>query len=109
MIVKHFECTAIHNKALYKCIIHSFIHAKRKLEADNSNQHRFIYTRSLKCHVVVMLGDRIDVAEAPISNLKAYLLPLPDQKNEIKRADWTQFIVKNACVCSTHLLSDKVT
>ncbi len=56
-----------------------------------------------------MLGDRIDVAEAPISNLKAYLLPLPDQKNEIKRADWTQFIVKNACVCSTHLLSDKVT
>ncbi len=26
MIVKHFGCTAIHNKALYKCIIHSFIH-----------------------------------------------------------------------------------
>ncbi len=25
MIVKHFGCTAIHNKALYKCIIHSFI------------------------------------------------------------------------------------
>ncbi len=24
MIVKHFGCTAIHNKALYKCIIHSF-------------------------------------------------------------------------------------
>ncbi len=25
MIVKHFGCTAIHNKALYKCIFHSFI------------------------------------------------------------------------------------
>ncbi len=25
MIVKHFGCTAIHNKALYKCLIHSFI------------------------------------------------------------------------------------
>ncbi len=25
MIVKSFGCTAIHNKALYKCIIHSFI------------------------------------------------------------------------------------
>ncbi len=25
MIVKRFPCTAIHNKALYKCIIHSFI------------------------------------------------------------------------------------
>ncbi len=25
MIVKRFGCTAIHNKALYKCLIHSFI------------------------------------------------------------------------------------
>ncbi len=25
MIVKRFGCTAIHNKALYKCVIHSFI------------------------------------------------------------------------------------
>ncbi len=25
MIVKRFGCTAIHKKALYKCIIHSFI------------------------------------------------------------------------------------
>ncbi len=25
MIVKRFGCTAIHNKVLYKCIIHSFI------------------------------------------------------------------------------------
>ncbi len=28
MIVKRFGCTAIHNKALYKCIIHSFIIVK---------------------------------------------------------------------------------
>ncbi len=27
MIVKRFGCTTIHNKALYKCIIHSFIHS----------------------------------------------------------------------------------
>ncbi len=27
MIVKRFGCMAIHNKALYKCIIHSFIHS----------------------------------------------------------------------------------
>ncbi len=25
MIVKRFGCTAIHNKALYKCLIHSFL------------------------------------------------------------------------------------
>ncbi len=25
MIVKRFGCTAIYNKALYKCIVHSFI------------------------------------------------------------------------------------
>ncbi len=29
MIVKCFGCTTIHNKALYKCIIHSFIHCKQ--------------------------------------------------------------------------------
>ncbi len=59
-----------------------------------------------------MLGARIDVVEAPIWNFKAYLLPLPDKKqlglNEIKRADWTKMIVKNACVCSAHSLSEKV-
>ncbi len=27
MIVKRFGCTTIHNKALYKCLIHSFIHS----------------------------------------------------------------------------------
>jgi len=29
MIVKRFGCTTIHNKALYKCIIHSFIHSEK--------------------------------------------------------------------------------
>ncbi len=63
-----------------------------------------------------MLGARIDVVEAPIWNFNAYLLPLPDKKkkrrqlwlNELKRADWTETIVKNACVCSAHFLSEKV-
>ncbi len=31
MIVKHYGCTAIHNKALYKCIIHSFNKKKKVL------------------------------------------------------------------------------
>ncbi len=30
VIVKRFGCAAIHNKALYKYIIHSFIHSKKK-------------------------------------------------------------------------------
>ncbi len=62
-----------------------------------------------------MLGARIDVVEASIWNFKAYLLPVPDKKkrqplwlNEIKRADWTEIIVKNARVCSAHFLSEKV-
>ncbi len=29
MIVNRFGCTAIHNKALYKCIIHSHTHMKQ--------------------------------------------------------------------------------
>ncbi len=29
MIIKRFGCTAIHNKALYKCIIHSLIQTKK--------------------------------------------------------------------------------
>ncbi len=33
MIVKCFGCTAIHNKALYKCIIHSFIHEPQKIKS----------------------------------------------------------------------------
>ncbi len=29
MIVKRFGCTTIHNKVLYKCLIHSFIHSHK--------------------------------------------------------------------------------
>ncbi len=32
-----------------------------------------------------MLGARIDVVEAPIWNVKAYLLPLPDKKADDSR------------------------
>ncbi len=31
MSVKHFGCTAIHNKTAYKCFIHSFIHSYNPL------------------------------------------------------------------------------
>ncbi len=43
---------------------------KRKLEAANSNQRRFVNTRSLKHHFVVILGARIDVVEASIRFFK---------------------------------------
>ncbi len=52
----------------------------RKLEAANSNQRRFGYIRSLKYHLLVMLGARIYVVEASIWNLITYLLPVPDKK-----------------------------
>ncbi len=37
MIVKHFGCTTIHNKALYKCIIHSF--------EENARSHQICSTK----------------------------------------------------------------
>ncbi len=52
----------------------------RKLEAANSKQRRFGYTRSLKYHLVVMLSARIDVVEASIRSLYTYLLSLPGKK-----------------------------
>ncbi len=39
---------------------------RQKLEGAHSNQRRFGYIRSLKYNLVVMLGARIDVVEAPI-------------------------------------------
>ncbi len=51
-----------------------------------------------------MLGARIDVVEAPIWNLKAYLMPLPDKKT----SGLDRTIVKNARICSAHFLSEKV-
>ncbi len=36
MIVKRFGCTAIHNKALYKCFIHSFIQQIVKMNVYGS-------------------------------------------------------------------------
>ncbi len=57
---------------------------KQKLEAANSKQHRFGYTRCFKYNAVVMLGARIDVLDsiwkASIWNFNAYLLSLPDKK-----------------------------
>ncbi len=60
-----------------------------------------------------MLGARIDVIQPQIRNVIVYLLPLPDEKpmlwlNEIKQADWTETIIKNGRICSTHFLSEKV-
>ncbi len=34
-LLKRFGCTTIHNKVLYKCIIHSFINFKKTLNQTN--------------------------------------------------------------------------
>ncbi len=110
------------NNRPFLCRHHNYVTAlaggktKGKLEAANSNLHRLqtSYIRSLKYHLVVMLGARIDIVQAPIWDLIAYQQPLSEKKrrqlwlNAIKRADWTETIVKNARVCSAHFLSEKV-
>ncbi len=77
---------------------------KQKLEAAYSNQRRFFCTRSLKYHLVVMLGARI-VVEAPILNCKAYLLPLPDKKSTtaVVKRDKTSRLDKNYSKKGSHL------
>ncbi len=58
----------------FLCRRHDYVAAlaggktKGKLEAANSNQRRFGYIRSLKYHLVVMLGARIDVVQPQIRN-----------------------------------------
>ncbi len=78
----------------------------------HSNQRRVGCTRSLKYPLVVMLGARIDVIQAPIwlhtcchCQTK---IPRHLWLNEIKRADWTETIIKTARVCSAHFLSEKI-
>ncbi len=40
MIVKRFGCTTIHNKALYKCFIHSFIHSFKHVNRKLSGKKK---------------------------------------------------------------------
>ncbi len=77
---------------------------KQKLEAAYSTQRRFFCTRSLKYHLVVMLGARI-VVEAPILNCNAYLLPLPDTKSTtaVVKRDKTSRLDKNYSKKGSHL------
>ncbi len=70
-------------------------------------QIRLSYIRSLKYHLVVMLGARIDVIQPQIwifskKNRRQLWL------NAIKRADWTETIVKHDHVCKANFLSEKV-
>ncbi len=44
-------------------------------EAAHSNQRRFSYTRSLKYHLVVMLGARIDVINKKLSDMLSDIQP----------------------------------
>ncbi len=76
-----------------------------KLEAAHSNQRRFGYIRSLKYHLVVMLGARIDVIQPQIRNLIAYLLPLPDKKptTAVVKRDKTSGLDRNDRQKCSHL------
>ncbi len=52
---------------------------------DNTSHYYYLlllfsFIRSLKYHLVVMLGARIDVIQPQIRNLITYLLPLPDKQ-----------------------------
>ncbi len=48
MIVKRFGCTTIHNKALYKCIIHSFIQKNEKEKGKGKKERKTVlFCRSL--------------------------------------------------------------
>ncbi len=46
MIVKRFGCTTIHNKMLYKCIIHSFKRMKKKKEKEKKNDRVHITAKN---------------------------------------------------------------
>ncbi len=51
MIVKRFGCTAIHNKALYKCIIHSFIQINGEIkEKDKYKPEIYFWVVDYKKH-----------------------------------------------------------
>ncbi len=51
---------------------------------------------SLKYRLVVMLGARIDIVQAPIWNFIAYLLPLPDKKTTtVVKRDKTNGLDRN--------------
>ncbi len=68
-----------------------------KLEAAHLNQCRFGYIRSLKCHLVVMLGTRIEVVQALIWNVIAYLLPSKKQTTAVVKRDKTSGLDRNDC------------
>ncbi len=50
MIVKRFGCTTIHNKALYKCLIHSFIPEQERFVKTIT----FLHKRVSKLQVTYM-------------------------------------------------------
>ncbi len=56
MIVKRFGCTAIHKKALYKCIIHSFIQFVMVLLIYNENCIGFNGNCNGACWSLLVIG-----------------------------------------------------
>ncbi len=59
MIVKHFGCTAIHNKALYKCIIHSFIFRMQRYDSSSTSPKEPMLHLSLSPCTGYLLQPRI--------------------------------------------------
>ncbi len=52
MIVKRFGCMAIHNKALYKCIIHSVLSQCNTYYSEKSIQRFFLICYVTNIHTV---------------------------------------------------------
>ncbi len=49
MIVKRFGCISIHNKALYKCFIHSFIHITLSRETSVNDKSPVMFVLATVC------------------------------------------------------------
>ncbi len=65
MIVKRFGCTAVHNKALYKCFIHSMLHSFIKKARPFLSEH------ASQLLVQALVLSRLDYCTALLAGLPA--------------------------------------
>ncbi len=77
MIVKRFGCTTIHNKALYKCLIHSFIEPEHEPQSFISEEQRWasvvrrlLDLLLLRVRVEAVLAPRVFLTEVLMNELQ---------------------------------------